>query len=142
MSDVPSWLQLFIGITVSLAVIWLMFLVVLWSWERSWGQKPVLKEMLRLMPDVLRLVRRLASDSTLTWGIRVRLFLLLAYLIFPIDLVPDFIPVLGYADDAIVVAIVLRSVVRKAGKEALIRHWPGSPQGLALVFRLVGLTEQ
>ena len=57
----------------------------------------------------------------------MRLWLLLGYLALPIDLVPDFIPVLGYADDAIVVALVLRSVVRRAGPDAIERHWPGTP---------------
>ncbi|WP_230425535.1 YkvA family protein [Streptomyces radicis] len=70
---------------------------------------------------------------------RVRLWLLLAYLAMPIDLVPDFIPVLGQADDAIVAALVLRSVVRAAGEEALERHWPGTADGLAVVRRLAGL---
>ena len=63
----------------------------------------------------------------------------MAYLALPIDLVPDFIPVLGYADDAIVVALVLRSVVRGAGPQALKRHWPGTPGRLAAVRRLAGL---
>ena len=45
----------------------------------------------------------------------------------PVDLVPDFVPVLGYADDAIITALVLRSVVRRTGPEALTRHWPGTP---------------
>jgi uncharacterized membrane protein YkvA (DUF1232 family) len=64
-------------------------------------------------------------------------WLLLAYLASPIDLVPDFVPVLGYADDAIVVAAVLRSVVRAAGPQVLESHWPGSPEGLAALRRLV-----
>jgi uncharacterized membrane protein YkvA (DUF1232 family) len=63
---------------------------------------------------------------------------LIAYLLMPIDLVPDFIPVLGYADDAVVVALALRSVVRAAGPEALDRHWSGSEAGLAAVRRLAG----
>ncbi len=57
----------------------------------------------------------------------------------PIDLVPDFIPVLGYADDAIIVAMALRSVARVAGPEAIDKHWPGTPDGLRAVKRLTGL---
>ncbi|MDQ4010162.1 MAG: YkvA family protein [Actinomycetota bacterium] len=60
----------------------------------------------------------------------MRLGLLLAYLSLPIDLVPDFIRIVGYAEDAIVVALALRSVVRRAGREALIRHWPGTTADL------------
>lgn len=66
--------------------------------------------------------------------------MLLVYLASPIDLIPDFIPVLGYADDAIVVAVALRSVVRSAGTEALTRHWPGTPEGLREVIRLAGVS--
>jgi uncharacterized membrane protein YkvA (DUF1232 family) len=69
--------------------------------------------LLRLLPDELRLIR-LAADKTLPRGIRIRLALLLAYLAIPVDLIPDFVPVLGYADDAIIVTAVLRSVVRRA----------------------------
>lgn len=72
-------------------------------------------------------------------GVRVRLWLLFLYLAMPIDLIPDFIPVIGYADDAIIVAAVLRSVVRKAGPDAIRRNWPGTPHGLATVWRLAGL---
>jgi uncharacterized membrane protein YkvA (DUF1232 family) len=83
--------------------------------------------------------RRLATDDSLPRSIRWRLLLLLGYLVSPIDLVPDFIPVAGYADDALLLALVLRSVVRAAGPEALDRHWPGSPDGLTVVRRLAGL---
>ena len=65
----------------------------------------------------------------------MRLWLLLAYLAMPIDLVPDFVPVLGHADDAIVVALVLRSAVRRAGSAAVERHWPGTSDGLAALRR-------
>ena len=61
------------------------------------------------------------------------------YLLAPIDLVPDVIPVVGYADDAIVVAVALRFVVRHAGRGALERHWPGTPEGLDALLGLVGL---
>ena len=100
----------------------------------SWAPR----EALRLLPDLVRLVRRLAADRTLPRAVRVRLGLLLGYLLCPVDLVPDVIPVVGYADDAVLVVLVLRSVVRRAGPEAVERHWPGTPEGLAAVLRLAG----
>jgi uncharacterized membrane protein YkvA (DUF1232 family) len=99
------------------------------------------RDAVRLLPDVVRLLRRLAADRSLPRGVRVRLGLLLGYLALPIDLVPDFIPVIGYADDAVIVAIALRSVVRRAGMGALERHWPGTPDGLRAVCRLAGLAD-
>ncbi|WP_436757573.1 YkvA family protein [Streptosporangium sp. V21-05] len=123
------------GVAGGLLLLWLVlaaFLVV----ARPRGT--ALSETLRLLPDLLRLVARLARDGGLPRGVRVRLWLLLGYLALPIDLIPDVIPVLGYADDAIIVAFVLRSVVRRAGPEALAGHWPGTPEGLAVVRRLLG----
>jgi uncharacterized membrane protein YkvA (DUF1232 family) len=97
------------------------------------------KDILRLLPDTVVLLRRLAADPDLPRGVRVRLLLLLVYLALPVDLIPDFIPVLGYADDAIVVALALRSVTRRAGSEALDKHWPGSTESLQAVQRLAGI---
>ena len=102
------------------------------------GQR-TLAEALRLLPDVVRLLRRLAGDRSVPRGVRVRIWLLLAYLALPFDLVPDFVPVLGYADDAVVVVLVLRSVARAAGTQALARHWPGPADGLSSVTRLARL---
>jgi len=99
----------------------------------------LLAEALRLLPDVLRLLRRLAGDARVPRAARVRLWLLLGYLAIPIDLVPDFVPVLGYADDAIIVSLVLRSVVRHAGAPVVRRHWPGTDDGLAALGCLTGL---
>lgn len=99
----------------------------------------LLTEAIRLLPDLLRLLRRLATDTALPRGVRVRLALLMAYLALPIDLIPDFLPVVGYADDAIIVAFVLRSVVRRAGIEAVRAHWPGTESGFAALARLTGL---
>ena len=82
-----------------------------------------------------------ATDPGMPRGVRVRLAVLLGYLALPIDLIPDFIPVVGYADDAIVIAIVLRSVTRAAGPAVLDRHWPGTPEGLAAVRRLCRLPD-
>jgi uncharacterized membrane protein YkvA (DUF1232 family) len=79
------------------------------------------------------------ADRILPRGVRVRLALLPAYLAVPTDLIPDFIPVLGYADDAIIVTAVLRSVVRRAGLDAVRAHWPGTDDGFTALTRLTGL---
>jgi uncharacterized membrane protein YkvA (DUF1232 family) len=99
----------------------------------------LLSEALRLLPDLLRMLRRLARDRSVPRAARVRLWLLLGYLAVPIDLVPDFIPVVGYADDAIIASLVLRSVVRRGGADVIRRHWPGTTDGLAALSRLAGL---
>jgi len=98
------------------------------------------RDAMRLLPDLVRLTHRLARDPGLPRSIRVRLVLLLGYLALPIDLVPDFIPVIGYADDAVIVAFVIRSVIKKAGAGPVERHWPGTPDGLAAIYRLTGTT--
>jgi uncharacterized membrane protein YkvA (DUF1232 family) len=95
-----------------------------------------LRDAARIMPDAVRLLSRLSRDRGLSWPIRVRLVLLVGYLAVPIDLVPDFIPVLGYADDAIVIGLVLRSVIRRAGPDVVRQHWPGTPAGLDTLGRL------
>ena len=123
-----------------LVLVWLGVVALFYVAARRSGDPARLRDGVRLLPDVLRLVRRLAGDDSLPRGIRWRLGLLLAYLALPIDLVPDFIPVAGYADDVLLVAWVLRSVVRAAGPEALERHWPGTTQGLDVVRRLAGVT--
>lgn len=125
--------RVLIAVGASLLLIYLLLLIFLFVARPEDG---LLKEAVRLPPDLLRLLRRLAADRCLPRGVRVRLWLRLAYLASPIDLVPDFVPVIGYADDAIVVAAVLRSVVRRAGADAARRHWPGSPAGFAALARL------
>jgi uncharacterized membrane protein YkvA (DUF1232 family) len=131
-----SWWELLAGIAGGLLVAWLALVVTLWLARPSGG---LLREGLRILPDLLRLVRRLAADRTLPRGVRVRLGLLLVYLACPIDLIPDFIPVLGYADDAIVVSVVLRGVIRRSGLATVRGHWPGTDDGFTAAVRLAGL---
>jgi uncharacterized membrane protein YkvA (DUF1232 family) len=133
---VAWWWQTLIGVAVALLLTWVALLIALLVAKPEPGQ---LREALRLLPDLLRLLHRLARDRGLPRGVRIRLGLLLAYLAVPIDLIPDFIPVLGYADDAIIVTAVLRSVVRKAGLAAVRQHWPGTDDGFAALCRLTDL---
>jgi uncharacterized membrane protein YkvA (DUF1232 family) len=131
-----TWWDLAIGIASALLLAWVALVIALAIVRPRGG---LLREALRILPDALRLVRRLAADKTLPRGVRVRLVLLLVYLAIPLDLIPDFIPVLGYADDAIIVTAVLRSVVRRAGLPAVRAHWPGSDDGFTALCRLTGL---
>jgi uncharacterized membrane protein YkvA (DUF1232 family) len=130
------WWQIPLGVTGGLLLLWVVLVAVLW---RTRPDQTRLGEGLRLLPDQVRLLRRLAADPQTPRGVRIGLVLLLAYLLSPIDLIPDFVPVLGYADDAIIVAIALRWVTRRAGVQALERHWPGTPDGLATIQRVAGL---
>ncbi|WP_306323714.1 MULTISPECIES: YkvA family protein [unclassified Streptomyces] len=130
------WWEILIGAAAGLLVAWLALLAAL-ILVRPKGA--LFGEAVRLLPDLLRLLKRLAGDRGLPRGVRVRLALLMVYLASPIDLIPDFLPVIGYADDAIVVAFVLRGVVRRAGIDAVRAHWTGTDDGFAALARLAGL---
>jgi uncharacterized membrane protein YkvA (DUF1232 family) len=136
---VVDWWQVLIAVCGGLLLLWLGLITTLWITNRNSCDQATLRDTLRLLPDVIRLLRRLATDPTVPRGVRVRLWLLVAYLLSPIDLIPDFIPVLGYADDALVVALALRSVTRRVGADALAKHWPGTSAGLRTIQRLAGL---
>jgi len=136
------WEQILVGVLAGLALLYLALLATFWHAHRRDPANTVqMREALRLLPDTVRLLRRLAGDRTLPRGVRIRLILVIAYLASPIDLIPDFIPVLGYADDAIIVAIALRSVIRRAGSAAIAEHWPGTPDGLRSIQRLTGSSQ-
>ncbi|MFE2757694.1 YkvA family protein [Actinosynnema sp. NPDC059335] len=126
-------MDVLIGVALGLLGLWVLLVLGLFL-VRPRGNALTLA--IRLLPDVLRLVARLARDDRVPRSARVRLWLLLGYLALPFDLVPDFIPVLGYADDAIVVSWVLRSVIRSVGPEVVTELWPGTPEGLLIVRRL------
>ena len=91
----------------------------------------------RLIPDCIVLGRRLLGDPRVLLRHKLALGLLVGYLASPLDLVPDFIPLIGYLDDAALVVVVLRALVRSSGPELLREHWPGSGRALELVLRLV-----
>ena len=134
-----GWWRVLVAVLTGLVLLYGVLLLLLWRYARAHPDTVSMRAALRLLPDLLRLLRRLVADGTLPTGVRVRVALLVAYLAMPFDLVPDVVPVIGYADDAVVVALVLRSVVRRAGADALERHWPGTPEGLVVVLRLAGV---
>ena len=98
--------------------------------------------LLRLIPDLARLLTRLARDRTIPLRVRARILVAIAYNVQPINLIPDFIPVIGLLDNLAVTVWAIRSTVKHAGTDAIIRHWPGTPEGLALLFRAARLNPQ
>jgi uncharacterized membrane protein YkvA (DUF1232 family) len=132
---------LLIAVAGAIVVLWLALVAVLWRVRKRFGLD-TLRGGARILPNLLRLLKRLAADNSLPWGVRARLWLLLAFVISPIDIIPDFIPVIGYLDDAILVVLVLRSVVRRSGQQAIERHWPGSAEDLAAVLRMAGIRDR
>jgi uncharacterized membrane protein YkvA (DUF1232 family) len=120
----------------ALVVLWLAFVLFV---AIAKPDDVSVREALRLLPDIVRLVRRLVADRAISRRTRWLVWVLLAYLVFPIDLIPDFVPGLGYADDAIVTLLVLRHVIRRAGMAKVEEHWPGTPDGLAALQRLLRL---
>ncbi len=90
------------------------------------------------VPDCVVLIKRLISDERVPRRRKLPLVLLAGYLISPIDLIPDFIPVAGQLDDAILVALALRSLTRAGGPDLMREHWPGPPESLRAVLRLAG----
>jgi uncharacterized membrane protein YkvA (DUF1232 family) len=125
-----------LGIVAGLLVAWLLLVVSLWIVRPRDAR---LSDLLSLVPDVVRLVRRLIGDRSVPFGARAALVGLLAWLVSPIDLIPEFVPLLGPLDDVVVAIIVLR-YVRRVGDEGLRSYWPGSSEGYALLERLLGVT--
>jgi uncharacterized membrane protein YkvA (DUF1232 family) len=99
------------------------------------GRRPSLRDVARFVPDCIVLVSRLLGDPRVPRRHKLLLGALVGYLAFPFDLIPDFIPVAGYLDDALLVALTLRAVLRGTDGELLREHWPGPETSLALLPR-------
>jgi uncharacterized membrane protein YkvA (DUF1232 family) len=103
------------------------------------GRREDARALAGFIPDCMVLVSRLARDRRIPRARRAVLFIVLGYLALPIDLVPDFLPGIGQLDDAVVLGLALRFVVRGGGSELVRQAWPGPEASLTLVLRAAGL---
>jgi uncharacterized membrane protein YkvA (DUF1232 family) len=131
MEALPSIL----GVILVVLAVWAIVVFLVW---RSAPSEASAMDVVRLLPDVLRMAARLARDPVTPRSSRLALAGLALWIASPIDLIPEFLPVIGPLDDIVVAAIVLRWVGRRIGVDALRAHWPGTPDGFALVLRLLG----
>ena len=126
---------LVVGIVVGLIALWAVLLVIFWL-LRPKGV-PV-REILRVVPDVVRLLRSIISDHSAPLDVRLVIGGLILWIISPLDLIPEFIPGLGPLDDVIVAVVALRYIRRRLGIDDLRGRWLGSADGFALVERVIG----
>ena len=124
-----AWLLISLGVVLAIYALFIAWLV-------TRGRREDARAFATFIPDCIVLVTRLARDPRVPRHRKVLLIALVAYLGLPFDLVPDFIPVAGQLDDAIIVALVLRHFVRAGGEPILRELWPGPEQSLALILRL------
>ncbi len=103
------------------------------------GRRLEARALAGFVPDCAVLFARLVRDPCVPRRRAALLIPLAAYLSSPIDLIPDFVPVIGLLDDAILVALVLRLVVRGCRPADLEAHWPGAPSSLRVVLALAGV---
>jgi uncharacterized membrane protein YkvA (DUF1232 family) len=128
---VSGWIWVAAGLLAVYALFVLALLAV--------GRRGDARAVAGFVPDCAVLFKRLAADPRISRRRKAALLLLVGYLVMPLDLVPDFIPVAGQLDDAILVALVLRWVVRGGGSELVRAHWPGPESSLAVVLRMSGM---
>lgn len=127
------WGWLLVGLGAAL-VVYAVFVV----WLVACGRRADARALAGFIPDCLVLAGRLVRDRRVPRRRKLLLLGLIGYLALPFDLVPDFIPVAGQLDDAIVAALVLRHLIRAAGEPLLRELWPGPEQSLAVLLRLAG----
>ena len=123
-----DWVLIVAGVALALYVAFVLALF-------AAGLRSSARAVAGFVPDSVVLFRRLLGDPRIPRRRKLVLGLLLAYLAMPFDLVPDFIPVAGQLDDAILVALVLRSVLRAGGPDLVREHWPGPGESLEVVLR-------
>jgi uncharacterized membrane protein YkvA (DUF1232 family) len=102
------------------------------------GRRTAARQLATLLPNLVRLFRGLFRDPRVPRGSKILLGFAIAWFVSPIDLVPEFIPVFGPLDDAVVAALVLRYVLRKTGRDVIAEHWSGDEATLGVLLRVAG----
>jgi uncharacterized membrane protein YkvA (DUF1232 family) len=129
-----SWLQWLLLVAAFVLVVYVALAIAL----TVAGRWQAARDVAGFVSDCVVLLRRLLHDSRVPRRYKLLLGALVGYLLLPFDLVPDFIPVAGHIDDAVVVALALRLLLRASGADLLREHWPGPESSLAVVLRLAG----
>jgi uncharacterized membrane protein YkvA (DUF1232 family) len=133
-SHAVSW-SLLVGVAVAILVVWAALLWLLWVLR---PRDVAARELIRVIPDVVRLLRSMVTDGSVPLDARLVLIGLIAWIVSPIDLIPEFVPGLGPLDDVVVAVVAMRYVRRRVGIEGIRRRWRGTDDGFALLARVIG----
>jgi uncharacterized membrane protein YkvA (DUF1232 family) len=129
----PWWRWVAVGLVV-FALVYGAFVL----WLVVVGRREDARTVARFIPDCVVLISRLAREPRVSRRRKLLLLAVVGYLLLPIDLIPDFIPVAGQLDDAVIVALVLRSLIRSGGAPLVAELWPGPESSLGLILSLAG----
>lgn len=126
---------LLIGIVVGVALVWAALVLLLWLLR---PKDVAARDLIRVVPDLLRLLKSVITDREAPLDVRLVLVGVVAWIISPIDLIPEFIPVIGPLDDLVVAIVALRYTRRRMGLVALRQRWRGTDDGFDLITRVIG----
>ena len=98
-----------------------------------------MKSLLRALPDIGRLIARLVADPVLPRTAKIALAAAAVYLLSPLDLIPDFIPIVGYLDDVVLAAVLVDGILNYVDRALVLKYWPGTPQSLERLARAARL---
>jgi uncharacterized membrane protein YkvA (DUF1232 family) len=129
-----EWVRAIAFVGAGLVIAWLVLIAILWLNRPT---RDLAAPAARLIPDLTALVRALLTDRATPRSVKIALAGLLVWLVCPIDLIPDFIPVIGPLDDLVLACLVLRWAGKRMGPAWIRRHWRGTPEGLTLLERLL-----
>lgn len=124
--------KLLIGWGIGVAVTWLLIVIAVFVANRRSSNTP---DLPRLLTRTIQLLGSLVHDRTLPRGLRLRIAAAILYAGQPFNLIPDWIPVIGYADNVAVIGWTVRSVIRRAGPQAVAEHWRGTPESLSVLYK-------
>ena len=120
---------MFLASVVVAAAVWALAVVLL----LALGRRTQARELATLIPNLVLLFKGLLQDPRVSRRNKAWLWFAVAWLVSPIDLIPEFIPFLGPLDDAVVAALVLRHVLRTTDRSVLTVHWRGDPATLDVI---------
>ncbi len=102
--------------------------------------RALIAEVITVVPNIVKLIGRLLGDNRVPLRAKLTIGAAAVYAVSPIDLIPEFVPVVGWADDILVLMFALDNLINRAGPEVVAEHWDGPGDILSLVQDVMGVS--